>query len=61
MSYRDYVLAAYAVFVVVLLWDFVVTRVRTAQLLRATKRLAARRAAASPQAAGVQGARELRR
>lgn len=56
MNYRDYVFAAYAVFVVVLLWDFVAPRVRIAQLLRARKRLAARRDAAATQASG-----ELRR
>lgn len=55
MNYRDYVFAAYAVFVVVLLWDFVAPRVRIAQLLRARKRLATRRDAAT-QASG-----ELRR
>lgn len=37
MSYQYYVIAAYMVFVVVLLWDFVATRVRIAQLLRAAK------------------------
>lgn len=50
MSYGEYVLAAYGVFVVVLLWDFVAPRVRTAQLLRTVKRQATRRAAAAAQA-----------
>ena len=50
MSYANYVIAAYAVFVVVLLWDFVVPRVRTRQLLRMIRSTAARRAAATPQA-----------
>jgi heme exporter protein D len=43
MSYLNYVIAAYMVFVVVLLWDFVATRVQIAQLLRAA-RLRAQRA-----------------
>ena len=46
MTYQSYVVAAYAVFVVVLLWDWVVPRIRTAQLLRALRALAARRDAA---------------
>ncbi|MBC7989768.1 MAG: heme exporter protein CcmD [Luteimonas sp.] len=47
MSYLNYVIAAYMVFVVVLLWDFVATRVQIAQLLRAT-RLRAQRAKPAP-------------
>ena len=35
MSYLNYVIAAYMVFVVVLLWDFVAPRVQIARLLRA--------------------------
>ena len=46
MSYLGYVIAAYGVFVVVLLWDFVAPRIRTRQLLRAVRLLAARQAAA---------------
>ncbi|MGH8031208.1 MAG: heme exporter protein CcmD [Luteimonas sp.] len=45
MTYQNYVIAAYLVFVTVLLWDVVAPRVRTRQLLRATRLLAARRAA----------------
>lgn len=60
MSYGGYVLAAYGVFVVVLLWDFVATRVRTAQLLRTVRRQAARRAAAT-QVTGTHATGELRR
>ena len=45
MSYANYVYAAYAVFVAVLLWDFVVPRIQTRQLLRAVRLLAARQAA----------------
>ena len=47
MNYQSYVIAAYLVFVSVLLWDFVVPRVRIAQLLRGLKALAARRARAA--------------
>ena len=46
MTYASYVLAAYLVFAVVLLWDFVAPRIRTRQILRAASLLAARRAAA---------------
>lgn len=49
MSYASYVLAAYLVFAVVLLWDFVAPRIRTRQLLRAVRLLAARRRAATTQ------------
>lgn len=45
MSYASYVFAAYAVFVAVLLWDFVVPRIQIRQLLRAVRMLAARKAA----------------
>jgi heme exporter protein D len=34
MSYLHYVIAAYAVFVVVLLWDFIVPRLQIRRLLR---------------------------
>ena len=51
MSYAAYVIAAYAVFGVVLLWDFVAPRIRIAQVLRAV-RLLARREAARAQADG---------
>jgi len=44
MSYQNYVIAAYVVFAVVLLWDFLAPRIRTRQLLRATRLLAARKA-----------------
>jgi len=47
MSYIEYVVAAYAVFAAVLAWDFVAPRIRTAQLLRAVRMLASRRAAAT--------------
>jgi len=47
MSYQNYVIAAYAVFVAVLAWDYVAPRLRIRQLLRAARLLAARRAAAA--------------
>ncbi len=34
MSYLHYVIAAYAVFAVVLLWDFIVPRLQVRKLLR---------------------------
>jgi len=37
MTYQTYVIAAYMVFVVVLLWDYVAPRVQIAQLLRAAR------------------------
>ncbi|MBD9369099.1 heme exporter protein CcmD [Xanthomonas sp. XNM01] len=50
MSYLPYVIGAYAVFVVVLLWDFLAPRLQIRRELRAA-RLRARRArpAAAPQ------------
>ncbi len=47
MSYQNYVFAAYLVFAVVLLWDYVAPRIRIGQLLRGARLLAARRAKAS--------------
>jgi heme exporter protein D len=34
MSYRDYVIAAYAVFAVILLWDYLVPRLQVRAALR---------------------------
>jgi heme exporter protein D len=45
MSYLGYVIAAYGVFVVVLLWDFIAPRIDIARQLRAAKLRAARTAA----------------
>jgi heme exporter protein D len=45
MSYQNYVIAAYAVFAVVLLWDFVAPRVEIRRQLRAAKLRAVRTAA----------------
>ena len=44
MSYQDYVVAAYAVFGVVLLWDLVAAQIRIRQQLRAARLRAAREA-----------------
>ena len=46
MSYRDYVIAAYAVFAVVLLWDVLSPQLQIRAALRAAKRRAARKHAA---------------
>ncbi len=45
MTYLEYVVAAYAVFATVLLWDFVVPRIRIARLRRAIRLLAGRQSA----------------
>ena len=37
MSYREYVIAAYAVFAVVLLWDYIVPRLQVRAALRAAR------------------------
>ena len=42
MSYLEYVVAAYAVFVVVLGWDYVATRLQIRRELRNARRRAAR-------------------
>jgi heme exporter protein D len=59
MSYAGYVIAAYGVFAVVLLWDFVAPRIRTRQLLRAVSLLARRQSAAQAAVAATTG--ELKR
>lgn len=45
MSYREYVIAAYAVFALMLAWDWIAPRLAVARQLRAARRLAARKAA----------------
>ena len=50
MSYLSYVVAAYAVFAVVLGWDYVAPRLQVRQQLRAAKLRVARRATSSPDA-----------
>ena len=44
MSYRDYVIAAYAVFVVVMLWDCIAPRLQLRAALRAARLRATRTA-----------------
>ncbi len=44
MSYQNYVVAAYCVFAVVLLWDFVAPRIELRQQMRAAKLRVARNA-----------------
>ena len=45
MSYASYVIAAYAVFAIVLGWDFVSTRLQILRQLRAARRRQSRDAA----------------
>ena len=40
MSYREYVIAAYAVFAIVLLWDYVVPKLQVRAALRAARQQA---------------------
>ncbi|RDZ28753.1 heme exporter protein CcmD [Lysobacter silvisoli] len=44
MSYQNYVIAAYAVFAIVLAWDFVSSRLQIRRELRAARQRAARQA-----------------
>ena len=48
MSYREYVIAAYAVFAAMLLWDWLVPNLQVRAALRAAKLRAARKQAAPP-------------
>ncbi len=52
MSYLNYVIAAYAVFVIVLGWDFVAARLQIRRELRNARRRAVRKATAHPVSAG---------
>ena len=52
MSYAGYVMGAYAVFAVVLAWDFIAPKLQLRQQLRAAKLRAAREAAAKNRDAG---------
>ena len=47
MTYQGYVVAAYAVFAVVMLWDLVVPQLELRRQLRAARLRAARRSAAA--------------
>jgi heme exporter protein D len=58
MSYAGYVIAAYAVFAVVLAWDFIAPKVQLRQQLRAAKSRAAREAAAKNKDTGFPLSRE---
>ena len=42
MTYREYVIAAYAVFAVVMLWDFLAPRLQIGRELRSARLRAAR-------------------
>ena len=48
MSYQGYVFAAYAVFAIVMLWDYVVPRLPLRQQLRAARLRAARQRPQAP-------------
>ena len=48
MNYRDYVIGAYAVFAVILLWDYLVPRLQVRAALRAAKLRANRVATPKP-------------
>lgn len=50
MSYREYVVAAYAVFVLVLAWDFIVPRLQVRAALRAARLRTAQPAPRNPPA-----------
>lgn len=43
MSYQNYVIAAYAVFAVMLIWDYLMPRLQIRQQLRAARLQAARK------------------
>lgn len=47
MSYLNYLIAAYAVFVIVLAWDYVATQLQIRRQLRNARQRAAREAARS--------------
>ena len=48
MSYREYVIGAYAVFAAMLLWDFLVPKLQIRAALRAARLRSTRRQAALP-------------
>lgn len=49
MNYQEYVIGAYAVFAIVLLWDFIAPRVKIGQVLRDVRMRAKREAARTTQ------------
>jgi heme exporter protein D len=54
MSYRDYVIAAYAVFAVFLLWDWLAPKLQLRAALRVARQRAARQRAQHQPARGTQ-------
>jgi heme exporter protein D len=58
MSYQNYVIAAYMVFAVVLLWDWAAPRLQLKQQLRAAKLRASRAASADSNDPGAPLTRE---
>ncbi|HSD17120.1 MAG TPA: heme exporter protein CcmD [Thermomonas sp.] len=48
MSYREYVIAAYAIFVVVMLWDWLAPKLQLRAALRAVRLRASRSANRTP-------------
>ncbi len=49
MNYQEYVIGAYAVFAIVLLWDFIAPRIKIGRVLRDVRKRAKREAARSAQ------------
>ncbi|PJK04248.1 heme exporter protein CcmD [Lysobacteraceae bacterium NML71-0210] len=49
MSYREYVIAAYLVFAIAMLWDWLLPKLQIARALRAARQQARRRAAQARQ------------
>ena len=58
MSYRDYVIAAYGVFAVVMLWDFFAPHIAIRQHVRAARLRAARMASNNAKESGFPLSRE---
>ena len=58
MSYQNYVIAAYMVFAIALLWDWVAPRIQLKQQLRAAKLRAARAGTPTGKDAGSPLSRE---
>jgi heme exporter protein D len=58
MSYQSYVIAAYMVFAIALLWDWVAPRIQLKQQLRAAKSRAARAGTPTGKDAGSPLSRE---
>jgi heme exporter protein D len=54
MTYLEYVIAAYAVFAIVLIWDFVAPRLKIRSVLRDVRMRAKREAARAAQPASTE-------